>query len=98
MRRRPEASPRDVKTPRGYVGPSKRRGFRRQGRRLSENSGEEPGGSRRRTTMSPQFLTALRKLVETLDKHQTGSRYLLGLAAMASTTALLLAWLGARSL
>ena len=50
------------------------------------------------TTMTPQFLTALRKLVETLDKHQTGSRYLLALTAVVSTTALLLTWLGVKGL
>lgn len=83
--------------PGAYVGPSKLRELHRLRPGLSENGGEEPGGSRQYTTMSPQFLTALRKLVETLDKHQAGSRYLLGLAALASTTALLLAWLGART-
>lgn len=56
---------------------------------------EEPGGQPS-NRMPSNFLNSLRKLVETLDKHPAGSRYLIALAALASTTASLLAYLGVR--
>lgn len=44
--------------------------------------------------MSPKFLNELRKLVETLDKHPAGSRYLIALAGIAAGFTVAVAALG----
>lgn len=44
------------------------------------------GGLLRNLNMSPRYLMALCKLVEALDKHRVGSRYLLALATIAAVT------------